>query len=61
VKVKSAKLLGSFVAYCMQNPELTFWQALRNWAEYKYIIASDECPVFNNQFNTYNWSERNNK
>lgn len=29
---KNQKLLESFSTYCKENPEMRFWQALRNWA-----------------------------
>lgn len=29
--MKSQSKLKSFVQYCEANPELRFWQALRNW------------------------------
>ncbi len=38
--VKSKGLLWDFMDYCIKNPELRFWQALRNWSEYTYIYGS---------------------
>lgn len=38
-KSKNYKVLASFVRFCEQNPELRFWQALRNWSGYHFIIA----------------------
>jgi hypothetical protein len=29
---KDRKMLKSFVAYCISNPEQRFWKALRNWS-----------------------------
>lgn len=32
-KSKNWKMLGSFMNYCLDNPDMRFWQALRNWAQ----------------------------
>jgi len=37
--MKSKKTLDSFVAYCKENPEQRFWQALRNWSGYGFIFG----------------------
>ncbi len=42
--MKSEKLLTSFIAYCKENPEQRFWQALRNWSGYAFIYGSDMTP-----------------
>ena len=34
-------ILESFVRYCEQNPEQRFWQALRNWSGYNFVLVSD--------------------
>jgi hypothetical protein len=47
--------LGSFIAYCCNHPEERFWQALRNWAGFRCILVSNECPVFNDQHDTFYW------
>jgi len=39
------KTLKSFVEYCEKNPELRFWQALRNWSGYSFIFGS-QSPDF---------------
>lgn len=39
---KNIKLLESFTAFCKGNPEQRFWQALRNWSEYEYILGSKQ-------------------
>jgi hypothetical protein len=39
--VRNAKLLLSFVAYCLANPDQRFWQALRNWAGVGFVFVSD--------------------
>lgn len=35
------KLLAEFTEYCNANPELRFWQALRNWSGFPFIYVSD--------------------
>jgi hypothetical protein len=59
--MKSAKLLLNFAIFCARWPKLSFWQALRSWSDYNYILASDECAVFKNQFNTAEWEGRRGK
>lgn len=44
VKNKNEQLLASFVRYCKENPELRFWQALRNWSGFGFIWVSDNTP-----------------
>lgn len=38
---KNQKLLESFSAYCKQNPEQRFWQALRNWCGSPFVGVSN--------------------
>lgn len=37
--MKSEPLLQEFIDYCAKNPELRFWQALRNWSEVDFLCA----------------------
>lgn len=37
---KNVKLLRSFVEYCTANPDMRFWQALRNWSKYNFVYGS---------------------
>lgn len=46
---KNKKLLDSFVKYCKENPELRFWQALRNWSKYSFVFGIKTSKV---------WTER---
>ena len=40
---KNSKQLDSFIKYCEENPNLRFWQALRNWSGKAFILkANDE-------------------
>jgi hypothetical protein len=44
---KNKLLAGEFYMYCMEHPEMRFWQALRNWSGYGYIWAD--------AFDTFYW------
>lgn len=37
--MRSQEALDSFVAYCNANPEQRFWQALRNWSRFDFILG----------------------
>lgn len=39
--MKSAKELLSFIQYCIAHPEDRFWQAVRNWSGYHFVLVSD--------------------
>lgn len=39
-KSKNRKDLESFTDFCIENSDLRFWQALRNWSKYEFIYAS---------------------
>lgn len=38
---KNKTTLDSFIAYCKEHPEDRFWQALRNWSRWKFILVSN--------------------
>ena len=38
---RSAAALGSFVTYCRNHPSERFWQALRNWSRWNFILGSN--------------------
>lgn len=42
---KNSKLLKSFVKYCQKNPDERFWQALRNWSGFKYILRANDSQL----------------
>ena len=54
---KNEKLLKSFTEYCEANPELTFWQALRNWSGWAFIYAGKYLFQGPGLFDTYYWEE----
>jgi len=39
---KSRKTLEDFQRYCFLHPNERFWQALRNWANVRYIYVSND-------------------
>lgn len=43
-KTRNSEVLASFIAYCQQNPDERFWQALRNWCEMSFVLVSDIGP-----------------
>ena len=38
-KMKTEKVLNSFIKYCKKHPEERFWQALRNWSKFGFILG----------------------
>lgn len=38
---KNSKVLDSFVEYCNNHPDERFWQALRNWSGFPFIMATN--------------------
>ena len=44
-KTRNSELLTSFNLYCKENPNQSFWQALRNWAGVGFILVSDSPQI----------------
>ena len=38
---KNKAVLNDFTVYCAKNPDLRFWQALRNWSNHAFVYVSD--------------------
>ena len=38
-RTRNSAALASFAAYCHNNPDQRFWQALRNWSRYRSILG----------------------
>lgn len=36
---RNSEALASFTQYCEDNPDQRFWQALRNWSDYAYVLG----------------------
>lgn len=43
-KTRSGRTLFDFVAYCIQHPDERFWQALRNWSGYSFVLTTETVP-----------------
>jgi len=43
-KTRNSEALLSFVTYCVQHPDQRFWQALRNWSKWSFILGSSVPP-----------------
>ncbi len=39
---RNSEMLASFVHYCETHPQLRFWQALRNWCGWSFVLVADE-------------------
>lgn len=42
--MKSKEVLGNFIVYCQNHPDERFWQALRNWSIFNFIIGFNNIP-----------------
>jgi len=52
---KNVDTLRDFMFYCKNNPEMRFWQALRNWARIaNWLVFSPTEPVAG-QIDTFNF------
>ncbi len=40
-RTRNSEALNSFVAYCRAHPTWRFWQALRNWSSFGFILGAD--------------------
>jgi hypothetical protein len=40
------KTLKSFIDYCLAHPQERFWQALRNWSGYNFILRTNTSKWF---------------
>ena len=55
-ETRNSKVLADFVAYCEAHPSERFWQALRNWAEVKYVVVTDVKGFYD--VDTFYWEGR---
>jgi len=61
---KNSKTLASFVAYCEAYPDMRFWQALRNWCGYNFVIVSNAPGaeyIHSDDKDTFHWEARDEK
>jgi hypothetical protein len=57
-ETRNSKVLASFVEYCQANPGHRFWQALRNWSGYHFILAAEAdtgSSGWDKERDTFNW------
>jgi len=47
---KNFTLITQFYSYCAQHPELRFWQALRNWSGYNFILGANDHDLETGEF-----------
>lgn len=55
---RNSTILESFVDYCRANPGHRFWQALRNWSGYHYILVAEAdsgSGGWDKERDTFNW------
>ena len=70
MKNKNEKVLADFIKFCLNHPELRFWQALRSWAKVGFILTSThfDAEMFDKDwlramkvkiYDTYYWTGKN--
>ena len=55
IKNKNKELLSSFTKYCEKHLEERFWQALRNWSDWPFILVDNGIE----NFDTFHWRTKN--
>ena len=50
---ESKELLANFSEYCAAHPEERFWEALRNWSNVPFLIASHQPPSGSDAVDTF--------
>jgi hypothetical protein len=56
--MRSRDLLEDFIGYCEANPDLRFWQALRNWSGHAFILCSNSAEAKRHANDTFYWDAR---
>jgi hypothetical protein len=59
--MQSRDLLDSFTDYCRDHPTERFWQALRNWSRFNYVLvsnATDYAERKEKALDTFYWDAR---
>jgi hypothetical protein len=52
------KILVDFVKYATTHSTERFWQAVRNWSGYPFVVVSDTRPQRADQEDTFLWLGR---
>ena len=56
--LRSGECLREFVDYCLKHPNERFWQALRNWTKYNFVLLAN-VPPEGNYDDTFYWEGKN--
>jgi len=54
---RNSETLASFVKYCKEHPYQRFWQVLRDWSGYPYVLVRPD-PLEDTTADTYYWDGR---
>lgn len=54
---KNEKMLESFTKYCKENPEMRFFQALRNWTQESVDADCGFILIGGHEFYHFLWAE----
>lgn len=57
--MQSRDLLDDFAQYCAENPDQRFWQALRNWSGFNFVLVADNPEAKRYADDTFYWDTRN--
>ena len=58
---KNKEMIRDFFVYCIDNPELRFWQALCTWSRQPHILVGEldiENGGFKNLVDTWGWDSK---
>lgn len=59
-ETENNELLADFVSYCQEHPHERFWQALRNWSGWSFIVAGTSYDeIQGRQSDTFYWRGKN--
>lgn len=47
---KNSKQLADFREFCVTHPELRFWQALRAWSGFGFILKADGRDIVSDEW-----------
>jgi hypothetical protein len=58
MKNRNEDVLADFVAYCENHPQERFWQALRNWSDWPYVMVTTSKDRTGGAIDTFYWEGR---
>lgn len=56
---KNERVLNHFIDYCQRHPEQRFWQALRNWCGFNFVLLTNDPDRQGEIHDTFYWEGRN--